>query len=258
MNYYNENEPKSAAWLRELIEAKVITAGVVDERSIVDVEPSELRDYDQCHFFAGIGGWSYALRIACWSDIEPVWTGSCPCQPISSGGLGKGHADERHLWPAFYRLIAECKPATVFGEQVAGKDGREWFAGIRADLEGSGYAVGASDLCAASKALPHPRQRLFWTAYANGQRDSRKARPLGRRPGAIPTIWESEKIQQTGQGRVDELVARRITERIPTYAEAVSVLDGIPDRLALVRGAGNAIVPQVAAEFITAACDAFR
>lgn len=255
-SYYNEHDPKAAAWLRELITAGQISPGIVDERSITEIKANELDAYTQCHFFAGIGGWSLVLRLAGWPDDAPVWTGSCPCQPLSSGGLGKGHADERHLWPAFFALIAERRPATVFGEQVAGTDGREWFAGIRADLEGVGYACGCADLCAASKALPHPRQRLFWVADADRQRNPRSERPGSGRTGAIPTIWESEKIVQEGQGRVNELVARRVAERIPSYAEAVSVLDGIPDRLALVRGAGNAIVPQVAAEFVSACIEA--
>src|SRR6185369_15459542 len=140
--YYNEIDPYAAQWLRNLIAANLIAPGDVDERSIVDVRPAELAGYTQCHFFAGIGGWSYALRLAGWADDRPVWTGSCPCQPLSSAGKRKGHADERHLWPAFHRLIAECRPATVFGEQVASKDGREWFSAVRADLEGSGYACG--------------------------------------------------------------------------------------------------------------------
>lgn len=79
--YYNENDPFAAAWLRRLIEAGEIAPGVVDERSIVDVQPQDLSSYTQCHFFAGIGGWSLALRFAGWPDDRPVWTGSCPCQP---------------------------------------------------------------------------------------------------------------------------------------------------------------------------------
>ena len=95
----------------------------------------------------------------------PVWTGSCPCQPLSSAGQRKGHADERHLWPAFQQLISECRPSTfVFGEQVASKDGREWFAAVRADLEHMGYACGAADLSAAGVGAPHIRQRLYWVA----------------------------------------------------------------------------------------------
>jgi DNA (cytosine-5)-methyltransferase 1 len=164
--YYNEFEPFAAQWLRELMADGLIAQGEVDERSILDVRPADLRGYDQCHFFAGIGGWSYALRLAGWPDDRPVWTGSCPCQPLSSAGKQKGHADERHIWPAFYELIAECRPSTVFGEQVASKDGREWLAGVRADLEDARYAVGAADLCAAGVGAPHIRQRLFWVADA--------------------------------------------------------------------------------------------
>ena len=37
--YYNEFDPKAAAWIRQLIKNGMITDGVVDERSIIDVEP---------------------------------------------------------------------------------------------------------------------------------------------------------------------------------------------------------------------------
>ena len=148
--YYNENEPKAAAWLRALIAAGHITPGDVDERSITDVQPSDLVGFTQCHFFAGIGGWSYALRLAGWPDDRPIWTGSCPCQPFSGAGQGGGHTDARHLWPEFFRLIQKCRPPVVAGEQVASRLGRYWLAAVRADLETLGYAVGAADLCAAS------------------------------------------------------------------------------------------------------------
>jgi DNA (cytosine-5)-methyltransferase 1 len=168
MNYYNENDPRAAAWLRELIAARLIPAGVVDTRSIAEVRGDELREYTQCHFFAGIGGWSEALRLAGWPEDCPVWTGSCPCQPFSVAGKGAGERDPRHLWPEFRRLIAECAPPIVFGEQVASLAGRGWLAGVRVDLEGLGYGVGAADLCAAGSGAPHLRHRLWWVAYANG------------------------------------------------------------------------------------------
>lgn len=178
MNYYNEIDGKGCAWIRELIAEKLIPEGEIDSRSIIDVQPGDLDEFTQCHFFAGIGGWPYALRLAGWSEGREVWTGSCPCQPLSCAGKQRGHADERHLWPAFYRLIAECRPAIIFGEQVASKDGREWFAGIRADLEGMGYACGGADLCAASVGAPHIRQRLYWMAHA--QRDGGRPDEPGR------------------------------------------------------------------------------
>jgi DNA (cytosine-5)-methyltransferase 1 len=167
--YYNDSDSYVAQWLGNLVAAGHLPQGTVDARSIVEIDPDELRSFRQCHFFAGIGGWPYALGLADWPDDREVWTASCPCQPLSSAGQRKGHADQRHLWPALYRLIAECRPATIFGEQVASKDGREWLAGIRADLESLGYAVGCADLCAAGVAAPHIRQRLFWVADASGE-----------------------------------------------------------------------------------------
>ena len=160
--YYNEYDPKAAAWLRELIKQGHIADGVVDERSIEDVTPTELLGFTQCHFFAGIGVWSYALRRAGWTDDRPVWTGSCPCQPFSAAGKGAGFADERHLWPAFHHLISQCQPAIVLGEQVASKDGLGWLDLVLSDLEATGYAGGAVDLCAAGIGAPHIRQRLWW------------------------------------------------------------------------------------------------
>ena len=84
--YYNENNKFNAQWLRELIRKGAIAPGDVDESSIEDVKPADLAGYTQCHFFAGIGTWSYVLRRAGWPDDRQVWTGSCPCQPYSKAG----------------------------------------------------------------------------------------------------------------------------------------------------------------------------
>ena len=69
--YYNEIDPKAAAWIRELIRCGHVAPGEVDERSIVDVRGSDLAGFTQCHFFAGIGVWSHALRSAGWADSRP-------------------------------------------------------------------------------------------------------------------------------------------------------------------------------------------
>lgn len=167
--YYNEHDPYAAQWLRNLIAAGHIAPGDVDERSIEDVAPSELAGYTQCHFFAGIGVWSYALRRAGWPDDRPVWTGSCPCQPFSAAGKGAGFADERHLWPAWFHLIEQCHPGNIFGEQVASKDGLGWLDLVFSDLEGAGYAIAPTDLCAAGVGAPHIRQRLWIVADADWQ-----------------------------------------------------------------------------------------
>ena len=202
--YYNEIEPYAAEWLRNLITAGLIAPGDVDERSIEEVSPDELEGYTQCHFFAGIGGWGHALRLAGWPDERPVWTGSVPCQPLSSAGQRRGHADRRHLWPAFFRLIAERRPATLFGEQVASKLGREWLAGVRVDLEHVGYACGAADLPAACVGAPHIRQRLWWVAHAQCGSAKRHRHEMARAPREGERETRQQRIRvDAGDGGPD-------------------------------------------------------
>ncbi len=336
MNYYNENDPKTAAWLRELIRGGHIPNGYVDERSITEVKSHELTNYTQCHFFAGIGGWSLALRLAGWPDDRPVWTGSCPCQPFSVAGNQRGKADERHLWPAFFDLIRERHPEFVFGEQVEAAIGKGWLDGIQADLEGENYALGSAVLGAHSVGAPQIRQRLYWVANnrsggpkmenehggcgassgrigkagftgSNGNSgrlgNTRCAsNELGGRSGDLghSTNQEQSKAQQRqrggdafghsgancwvgnthnkgSQGR--ECCAGSAGELPAGTHGAWSDYDilpfrdgksrrvesgtfplayGVPGRVGLLRGYGNAIVPQVAAEFIQAYLETLR
>ena len=62
--YYNDNDARCCAWIRELIADGHLPEGYVDERPIQDVRADELAGYTQCHLFAGIGGWPYTLRLA--------------------------------------------------------------------------------------------------------------------------------------------------------------------------------------------------
>ncbi|HCT9377186.1 TPA: DNA cytosine methyltransferase [Klebsiella quasipneumoniae] len=179
--YYNEIDPFAAQWLRNLIAAGHIAPGEVDERSIEDVTPDDLRGFTQCHFFAGIGVWSHSLRLAGWPDNKPVWTGSCPCQPFSAAGKGDGFADERHLWPAFNHLISERRPQHVFGEQVAAGNANVWFDLVQADLEGMGYAFGLVPFTSAGIGAPHIRERAYWVANADNRvSDARETLRSGR------------------------------------------------------------------------------
>jgi DNA (cytosine-5)-methyltransferase 1 len=290
-NYYNDNDAAACAWLRELIKEGLIPNGTVDNRDIRDIRPDELKGFVQCHFFAGIGGWPYALQLAGWPTDKPVWTGSCPCQPYSVAGKGKGNKDDRHLWPDFFRLIRECKPDTVFGEQVAGAIKHGWLDGISADLEAEGYAVGACVLGAHSVGAPHIRQRLYWVANSVGKRrgrrntecDKSKRRKLVSKdktagPGDDGGVADSNgQRREIGKnegwpkadpkGRKGDTVVGGVLpggktriiicrdgkrRRVPVEPSLFPLADGTPGRVGLLRGAGNAIVPQVAAEFIMA------
>ena len=161
MEYFNEIDPAACSVLRN------VTGGHVDERSIKEVTPNDISKFRHAHFFAGAGLWSVAAKIAGWPATRPLWTASCPCQPFSVAGKGAGVDDPRHLWPDLFRLIRACRPPCVVGEQVAGASGYGWLDGVRADLEGEGYAVRAVDIPACAVDAPHQRQRLYWVAVAD-------------------------------------------------------------------------------------------
>lgn len=298
MNLYTDNDPKVCAWLTNLVSAEHLPAGDVWCRAIQEIEPDELSPYTQCHFFSGIGGWPLALAWAGWPADRPVWTGSCPCQPFSLAGQQRGEADERHVWPDFLRLITECRPATVFGEQVGGELGYQWLSGVRADMEGAGYAVGAADLPAACVGAPHIRQRLFWVGNAQGERRTGRIRvrgepsgsweqrepesaigsPVGGGAGEVDGLRDAvgpgsqglerdqsgrdspearKYVAETGPLRLwDSAIAHRCLDgkdrRIPTEPAFFPLAHGVPGRVGRLRGYGNAIVPQVAAEFVKA------
>ena len=229
--FYNEIDPYAAQWLRNLIAAGHIAPGIVDERPIQQIEPWELAEFTQCHFFAGIGVWSHALRRAGWSDDRPVWTGSCPCQPFSAAGQQKGFDDERHLWPTWFNLIQECKPAIVLGEQVA--SALDWLDLVSTDLEAAGYAFGASDLCAAGFGGAHIRQRLYFVGLGDpmpaGRSEGRTGAGSGPLAGAISTggLADTNGSGQQGQSRGSEAQEQRIAERGGTggLADASPKLD---------------------------------
>ncbi|BAQ89056.1 putative DNA methylase [uncultured Mediterranean phage uvMED] len=164
MNYYNENNKYASQWLKNLVREKLIPEGKVDDRGIEDVQPEDLKGFNQCHFFAGIGGWAYALQLAGWDSNRPVWTGSCPCQSFSIAGQRKGASDERHLWPAWFRLIRESKPATIFGEQVVGAISFGWLDAVATDLEACDYRFASAVLSGYTVGAYHKRQRLWFVA----------------------------------------------------------------------------------------------
>jgi len=233
--YYNEIDPYAAQWLRNLMAAGHIPTGDVDERSITDVQPMDLEGYMQCHFFAGIAGWSYALQLAGWPDDRPVWTGSCPCQPFSVAGLQKGRDDDRLLWPHFFRLIRECRPEIVMGEQVAGKAGYAWFDEVRSDLESEDYACNGVDIPACAVNAPHLRQRLYWVASDTKRNEQPRQESCSGAPGRMGRKFKSVSWDTPWQSALSAFRA---------------VDDGLPRRVGATDAARNAIVPQIAAEVI--------
>lgn len=226
--YYNEIDRYCCDWLSNLMDAELITPGKIDDRSIVDVRPDDLAGYERAHFFAGIGGWDHALNLAAYTGL--VWTGSCPCPPFSSAARGRraGFQDPRDFWPAWRSLIAARAPSVVFGEQVA--HGSAWIDRASDDLEAMDYEVGAAVLPAVGVGKDHTRPRVYFVGYAD-----RDGQPSLRVNGEVAGL------------RGDRGVSRGVVSS-----------DGIPARMAVFSAFGNAIVPELAAEFIIAARGAFQ
>lgn len=254
MNYYNENDKFDAAWLRALIDAGLIPDGYVDERDIREVSIDDLKGYNQCHWFAGIGGWSKALAIAGWSTTRSIWTASCPCQPVSLAGLRAGEKDKRHLWPILCGLICKSLPQLVIGEQVATGDGKEWVDGVLLDLESLGYAVATVGLCCASVKAPHNRPRFFWLAdlHGNGCNQAGAGLPPFEHDGALRSCANYQSYDPWGWFE-PVLCSDGRTRRIEPGL--IPLVNGFPGRMELLRGYGNAINPWVGAMFIRAFMD---
>jgi DNA (cytosine-5)-methyltransferase 1 len=252
---YNEIDDYAVHWLRALISEGHVAPGRVERTGIEHLRPEHVANAKQVHFFAGIGVWSHALRLAEWPDDRPVWTGSCPCQPFSQAGSARGSSDARHLWPAWFALIRECRPPVIFGEQVASKSGRYWLDAVSADLETLGYAVGAADLCAAGVGAPHIRQRLFWVAYADGDANQQYA---GELPGdEVQHVERGPHCNYTPQPNgkdnawsVADWMPCDDGLRRPFESGTPPLVDGAPEVLGRLRGYGNAIVAPLAAQFI--------
>lgn len=244
--YYNEFHPHAAETLRELIKAGRIPDGEVDVRDVKDVSPSDLRGFSQVHLFAGIAGWALGLKLAGAEDL-PVWTFSCPCQPFSNAGARRGTEDPRHLWPVVSRLVQECLPPLVFGEQVEAAIRFGWWDDVAADLEGCGYTAEAAVLPACSVGALHQRSRLYFVAHSHLLRHAPDFPAAWRRPpraGLERSFWSDAECVSAPDGK-----RRGVKPGLPL------MVDGFPGYVECLRGSGNAIVPQQAAQFVAAALE---
>lgn len=261
--YYNEIEPSAILWLRAAMDAGVIAPGHIDTRPIQEVTANDLKGFAQCHFFAGVGGWSIALRMADWPDSRSVWTGSCPCQPFSSAGRQKGKADDRHLWPVWERLIREVRPEVVFGEQVSSAEivgteletafivavqrgdyatanryanrltktpslgaSERWLDDVYKGLEAEGYSIGAAVLPACSVGKAHRRERLWFVADCTGERlEKRAGRP-------IPDQKQPERCSTMGYTRLQrQAVGEQQAEGLEQSGEGIALANTVKQGL---------------------------
>lgn len=247
--------------MRELISAGYITAGDVVHADIATLRAEQFAECNRVHLFAGIAGWDVALTRAGWPDSVPVMTGSCPCQPFSSAntGINRGIGSEHDIWHEMYRLVRTSKIPFVFGEQVEDAISHGWIDRVEADLAKEGYITAYAVLGAHSICAPHKRDRLYWLAYRCEAR-WKFCEALGRNMGRKESTSRiSAELYGIGGAypRYAPNATRRILcadgayRRIPLEPSLYPLATGVPSYgMDVVRGAGNAIHTETAAEFV--------
>ena len=166
-----------------------------------------------------------------------IITGGYPCQPFSGAGERRGEADDRHLWPEVSRLITAARPRWVLCENVDGHVSMG-LDQVLAELEGKGYSAEPIIIPACAVGAAHRRDRVWIIAHDSSIGVS------GDQSEEVPRF----KILQRGEnGRKTEGV--RGMPALPS-SQLCGSGDGIPKRVDRLRGCGNAIVPQVAAEIL--------
>lgn len=110
-----------------------------------------------------------------------IVAGGFPCQAVSQAGLQKATEDDRWLWDEMLRIIQDCKPKWVIGENVVGliniNEG-VLFEQVQTDLENEGYSVQSVVIPACAKNAPHRRDRVWIIAHSTSEREWKKNRNL--------------------------------------------------------------------------------
>ena len=208
-----------------------------------------------------------------------IITGGYPCQPFSVAGSQLGEKDKRHLWPDMFRIVKECRPTWVIGENVSGhiKLGLDT---VLQDLESEGYSVRAFSISASSIGANHQRERVWIVAHSNMENTRQHGRriestwdteSLGSRTSE-ETEWSSDSNKINGssegaslmgessdtnsqglQGRRSEQQLRKDETERPTSwdswwgvePDVGRVANGIPHRVDRLKGLGNSLVPAI-------------
>lgn len=231
--YFNEIDAYCCTLLR-----RRFPAATVDERDVREVDPSDLDGHEQCHLFAGIGGFPLGLQWASWES--PIWTVGFPCKQTSTAAAVHGRrvgleGKDSGLWHEAVRLIEGCRPERIIIENVSGA--ASWAGEIEGRLEEIGYHVRQLRGTASGVGAPHRRRRMLWVA----DRDSTR----------LAFSWPPRPSEAASD-------SRRTIDRNPWLSplpRGVRVADGLPgrlDRRKRIECVGNAVMPQLVAELARA------
>ena len=200
--------------------------------------------------------------------------GGFPCQGFSIAGQRKGEADDRYLWPEFFRLIQEIRPDWVIGENVAGIINLGLDT-VLADLEGKNYSVQTFVIPACALNAPHRRDRVWIVAHTNqnseptiNEKRLSDADPNARRCEQDKKIsarrntvingsdnvaypessgLEGWQVRGVGDQTQPQFGAGcwSVTSHWRSEPDVGRVAHGVPRRVDRLRQLGNAVVPQI-------------
>jgi DNA (cytosine-5)-methyltransferase 1 len=146
-----------------------------------------------------------------------------------------------------FRIIQDARPAWVIGENVVD------FAKMALDsslfdLESIGYNVASFIVPACAVDSPQKRERVFFLGHIEGKRRE----PNFAKHGRFQTPQAKPRGRLAGNGGASTWWDDAARVSWPVESGMVRVVDGVPDRVDRIKGLGNAVVPQLAAEIFRA------
>lgn len=215
-----------------------------------------------------------------WRGTINLIVGGFPCQPFSIAGKQKSQKDDRYLWPEMLRIITEIQPDWVVGENVAGIINLE-LDKVLVDLEGAGYETITFNIPACGVDAPHKRERIWIVGYTDGNgwneaenekssnKRSNKNQGRENKMGKFKRasgLWKIDVSNPNGKYSQELFGGYKLekTTRKTTFGwgdceyrgkwkaepRVGRVVNGIPNRVDRIKGLGNSVVPQVAAQIL--------
>ena len=186
-----------------------------------------------------------------------IITGGYPCQPFSVAGKQKAEKDPRHLWPEYFRLIKECRPTWVIGENVNGHI-KLGLDSVLKDLESENYSTRAFSISASSIGANHKRERIWIVANSNN-RSSEQNNKIQTRWNFIKSSSKIKNVADTDSKRrclweTNRKNAKDVrqsprSEKTSKWWNAEPklgrVAHGIPNRVDRLKSLGNSVVPHI-------------
>ena len=203
-----------------------------------------------------------------------IITGGYPCQPFSVAGKQKAEKDPRHLWPEYFRLIKECRPTWVIGENVNGHI-KLGLDSVLKDLASENYSTRAFSISASSIGANHKRERIWIVSYSNSHTKTKRGecsyvekksnKWTNNKKRSRGHDWE-RCVQETGKHTSDDVAytdntgckkqwqsksdeKKQQTTKCRSWWELEPnvgrVAHGIPNRVHRLKSLGNSVVPHI-------------